>query len=154
MIRLPTLSVLGGAIWKHKWKDSKRFKGSGSKVCTLGLKSNVRSLESWRSMNSRRLSVCLSSLLLALAMTQYVTAQATISSALLNGPVTDEAGRTIPKANVTIRSLDTNQTSTAVSSETGFYAVPGLPPGRYELAVSSAGFGKYTRTGVELTVGQ
>ena len=87
-------------------------------------------------------------------MAQYATAQATISFALLNGTVTDEAGRTIAKATVTVRSLDTNQTFTAVSSDTGFYAVPGLPPGRYELAVSSAGFGKYTRTGVELTVGQ
>jgi outer membrane receptor protein involved in Fe transport len=87
-------------------------------------------------------------------MTQYATAQATVSYALLNGTVTDEAGRTIPKATVTVRSLDTNQTFTAVSSDTGFYALPGLPPGRYELAVSSTGFGKYTRTGVELTVGQ
>ncbi len=105
-------------------------------------------------MKSRRLSVCLCGLFLALGITQYVTAQATISFALLNGTVTDEAGRTIAKATVTVRSLDTNQTFTAVSSDAGFYAVPGLPPGRYELAVSSAGFGKYTRTGVELTVGQ
>jgi outer membrane receptor protein involved in Fe transport len=105
-------------------------------------------------MKSRRLSVCLCGLFLVFAVTQYATAQATVSYALLNGTVTDEAGRTIPKATVTVRSLDTNQTFTAVSSDTGFYALPGLPPGRYELAVSSAGFGKYTRTGMELTVGQ
>ena len=105
-------------------------------------------------MKSRRLSVCLCGLFLALGMAQYAVAQATISFALLNGTVTDEAGRTIAKATVTVRSLDTNQTFTAVSSDAGFYAVPGLTPGRYELAVSSAGFGKYTRTGVELTVGQ
>ena len=68
--------------------------------------------------------------------------------------MTDEAGRTIPKATINVRSLDTNHTSTAVSSDAGYYAFPGLPPGRYELTVSSAGFGSYTRTGVELTVGQ
>jgi len=105
-------------------------------------------------MKSRRLAVCLCSLFLALGLTQYATAQATIGYALLNGTVTDEAGRTIAKATITVRSLDTNQTFTAVSSDAGFYAVPGLPPGRYELTASSAGFGKYTRTGVELTVGQ
>ncbi len=105
-------------------------------------------------MKSSRLSVCLCGLFLALGMTQYATAQATVSYALLNGTVTDEAGRTIAKATITVRSLDTNQTFTAVSSDTGFYALPGLPPGRYEFAVSSAGFGKYTRTGMELTVGQ
>ncbi len=105
-------------------------------------------------MKSLRLSACLCGLFLTLACTQYAAAQATISYALLNGTVTDEAGRTVAKATITVRSLDTNQTSTAVSSDSGAYAVPNLPPGRYELTVSYAGFGKYTRTGVELTVGQ
>src|SRR5208282_3656126 len=76
------------------------------------------------------------------------------SYALLNGTVMDESGRPIAGAAVTVRSPDTNQTFNAVTNDAGFYAVPGLPPGRYELTASSAGFGKYTRTGVELTVGQ
>lgn len=104
-------------------------------------------------MKSRRLSACLC-LFLALALGEYASAQATISYAVLNGTVTDEAGQTIAKAAISIRSLDTNQTFSAVSSDAGAYAVPGLPPGHYELTVSYAGFGKYTRTGVELTVGQ
>jgi len=89
-----------------------------------------------------------------LGLAHYVAAQATISYAVLNGTVTDEAGRTVAQAAITVRSLDTNQTFTATSSETGSYAVPSLPPGRYELAVRYSGFGTYTRTGVELTVGQ
>ena len=105
-------------------------------------------------MKSRRLSACWCGLLLALALTQYAAAQATISYALLNGTVTDEAGRTIAQAKITVRSLDTNQTFTATSNDTGFYALPSLPPGRYELSVNSAGFGQYTRTGVVVTVGQ
>jgi outer membrane receptor protein involved in Fe transport len=120
----------------------------------MAVKSNVRSLEDWRSMKPRRLSVCLCALLLAISAAQFATAQATISYALLSGTVTDEAGRTIPKATINVRSLDTNHTSTAISSDAGYYAFPGLPPGRYELTVNSAGFGSYTRTGVELTVGQ
>jgi outer membrane receptor protein involved in Fe transport len=105
-------------------------------------------------MKSRRLFACWCGMFLALAFTQYARAQATVTYALLNGTVTDEAGQTIAKANVTLRSLDTNQTFTAVSGDSGYYALPSLPPGRYELAVSSTGFGKYTRTGVELAVGQ
>ncbi len=105
-------------------------------------------------MKSRRLSACLCGLFLTLGLAQYSATQATISYAVLNGTVTDEEGRTVAKATVTVRSLDTNQTFTAVSSDSGSYAVPSLPPGRYELAVSYAGFAKYTRTGVELTVGQ
>ena len=91
---------------------------------------------------------------MALASTQYGAAQATISYALLNGTVTDEAGRTVANAAIAVRSLDTNQTFTAVSNYAGSYALLSLPPGSYELTVSSGGFGKYTRTGVELTVGQ
>jgi outer membrane receptor protein involved in Fe transport len=105
-------------------------------------------------MKSRRLSACLCGLLVALASIQYAPAQATASYALLNGTVTDAGGRPVAKATITVRSLDTNQTFTAVSSDTGYYAVPSLPPGRYELIVSYAGFGKYTRTGVEVSVGQ
>src|SRR5580700_10821733 len=105
-------------------------------------------------MKSRRLSACLGGLFIALALTEFAAAQATISYALLNGTVTDESGRTIAHAAITLRSLDTNQAFTAVSSEAGFYALPNLPPGRYELSVGAAGFGTYTRTGVELTVGQ
>ncbi len=105
-------------------------------------------------MKSRWLSACWFGLFLALALTQYAAAQATISYALLNGTVTDEAGRTVAQAKITVRSLDTNQTFTAASNDTGFYALPSLPPGPYELSVSYAGFGQYTRTGVVLTVGQ
>jgi outer membrane receptor protein involved in Fe transport len=105
-------------------------------------------------MKSRRLSACLCGLLLAVGVVQYAAAQATISYAVLNGTVTDEGGRTVAKANISVRSLDTNQTFTAVTSETGYFALPSLPPGRYELTASFAGFGKYTRTGMELTVGQ
>ncbi|MGA7567590.1 MAG: TonB-dependent receptor [Terriglobales bacterium] len=105
-------------------------------------------------MNLRRLVACLCALFLTLGFAHYASAQATISYALLNGTVTDETGRTIPKATVTARSVDTNQTFTATTSDAGYYALPSLPPGRYEVTVSSQGFGKYTRTGVELTVGQ
>jgi len=104
-------------------------------------------------MKSHRLSA-LCGLFLAFALAQFASGQATISYAQLNGTVTDEAGQTIAKATVTVRSLDTNQTFKAVSSDTGFFAVPSLSPGRYELSVSYAGFGNYTRTGMELTVGQ
>src|ERR1700722_20772122 len=105
-------------------------------------------------MNLRSLFVCLLTLLLAPGMSDNAPAQATISYALLNGTVTDEAGQLIPKATVTLRSLDTNQTFSATSNVAGYYALPNLPPGRYELTVTSSGFGTHTRTGVELTVGQ
>lgn len=105
-------------------------------------------------MNLRRLSACLFALLLVFGLAEQAVGQATISYALLNGTITDEAGKLILNATVTLRSLDTNQTFSATSNAAGYYALPNLPPGRYELTVASPGFGEYTRTGVELSVGQ
>jgi outer membrane receptor protein involved in Fe transport len=104
-------------------------------------------------MKSRCLFACLCGLLV-LVFAQYARTQATISYAMLNGAITDEAGRVVAQAKVTLRSLDTNQTFTAVSSGSGYYALPSLPPGRYKLSVTAPGFGTYTGTGVELTVAQ
>src|SRR5258705_2151714 len=80
--------------------------------------------------------------------------QATVSFAQLNGTVLDEGGRTITKSLITMRDVGTNQTYTAATNETGYYVVPALPPGRYELTVSYTGFGKFVQTGIALSVGQ
>ena len=83
-----------------------------------------------------------------------VRGQAGINLAQLNGTIVDESGGTVAKANVSLREVDTNRTYTAVSSENGYYAVPNLTPGRYELKVDFAGFAPYTQTGIVLRVGQ
>lgn len=92
--------------------------------------------------------------LLAVATAPHAFPQATISLAQLNGTVQDSGGRTVAKAAISLRELDTNQVHTATSSDSGYFVVPNLPPGRYELTVTSSGFGKYTQTGMTLAVGQ
>jgi hypothetical protein len=57
-------------------------------------------------------------------------------------------------AAITARQVDTNRTYSAQSNDAGFYFLPSLPPGPYELTASYTGFGKYTQTGIQLTVGQ
>src|SRR5512143_1641875 len=116
---------------------------------------NVRSLElNGSPMKSRLLLASFVVLAFLLSLSGQATAQATVSYALLNGTVSDEGGQVLAKAAVTLRSLDTNQTFSATANDAGFYAIPNLPPGRYELSISAPGFGKYTRTGLELNVGQ
>jgi outer membrane receptor protein involved in Fe transport len=80
--------------------------------------------------------------------------QATTSLAQLNGTVQDANGAVIVKAAISLRNLATNQVYTASSNDAGFYLVPSLPPGRYELTASYTGFAKFIQTGVELRVGQ
>ncbi|HEY1263993.1 MAG TPA: TonB-dependent receptor [Terriglobales bacterium] len=80
--------------------------------------------------------------------------QASSSFAQLNGTVTDKSGQAVVGANVSLRDLGTNRTYNAVTNSTGFYVVPNLVPGQYELTVQNAGFAKYVQSGIALTVGQ
>lgn len=82
------------------------------------------------------------------------SAQVGASSAQLNGTVRDASGGAVAKAAITLREVETNRSYSAVSNENGFYVLPNLPPGRYELVAEASGFAKSTETGIVLTVGQ
>ncbi|HYY72829.1 MAG TPA: TonB-dependent receptor [Candidatus Bathyarchaeia archaeon] len=80
--------------------------------------------------------------------------QATAAQAQLNGVVRDQSGGAVPNASITLREVDTNSIYTAASNEDGLYTFAIVPPGRYELTAEGRGFGKYTQTGMVLTVAQ
>ena len=87
-------------------------------------------------------------------LTPHAFGQATVSYAHLNGTVLDTTGRPIVKATIGLREMDTNQSYSATTNATGYYVVPNLQPGRYELTAQYTGFAKSTQTGLTLTVGQ
>ena len=80
--------------------------------------------------------------------------QATSAQAQLNGSVGDPDGSVLVRAAITLRDVSTNQPYTAVTNDRGYYAFTNLPPAKYELTAAYAGFSDYTRTGLELSVGQ
>jgi len=77
-----------------------------------------------------------------------------VASAQLNGTVQDPNGAVVSNASISLRDVATNQTYKATSNDAGYYVVPNLPPGSYELTVSYSGFANYTEKGIVLTVGQ
>jgi hypothetical protein len=81
-------------------------------------------------------------------------AQAVITVAQLNGTVRDGTGGLVPNTGISLRNLDTNRTYMSTSDASGYYIVPNLPPGTYELKVTSSGFEPRVQSGVQLTVGQ
>src|SRR5499427_7697219 len=81
-------------------------------------------------------------------------AQAVVTAAQLNGTVRDSTGSVVANATVSLRNLDTNRTYTSTSDSSGYYIVPNLPPGPYEVKVTYTGFAPYTQSGVQLRVGQ
>ena len=58
------------------------------------------------------------------------------------GRVTDQSGAVVPGVKITITNAATNESRTAVSSDTGDYAIPQLPPGDYNLTTEMTGFSK------------
>jgi carboxypeptidase family protein/TonB-dependent receptor-like protein len=103
-----------------------------------------------------KLRVCATFLLslFVLVATFPAAGQVSAADAQLNGTVRDQTGSVIVKATISLRNLDTNHVYTASSGTTGFYILPNLPPGNYDLTVESKGFGKFSEKAVALRVGQ
>jgi hypothetical protein len=76
------------------------------------------------------------------------------SDAELGGTVRDASGASIPGAAVTITNVATQAARTTVTNEAGFFLVPLLPPGAYQLRLSKEGFKPLTQTGITLQVNQ
>ena len=100
------------------------------------------------------LRVVLAIVILVFSGTSALFAQVSGSGAQLNGTVRDASGGVVAKASLEIRDTDTNRTYSATTTDVGFYVLPNLSPGHYELIATAPGFSKTTRTGIVLTVGQ
>jgi hypothetical protein len=58
----------------------------------------------------------------------------------VTGVIADASGAVITEAKVNIRNVNTNVETSAITSSSGIYYLPSLPPGRYELRVEKPGF--------------
>src|SRR5918992_1548421 len=86
-------------------------------------------------------------LLLPLSATSY--AQATGS---MVGIVTDDSGAVLPGVTIEVTNTGTNQVRTAVTGSDGYYSIPLLQPGPYQVKGSLAGFKAFVREGVTVAV--
>src|SRR5271170_2252381 len=62
--------------------------------------------------------------------------------ASIQGVVTDPQGAAVSGATVTLKNLETNQTLTATTDDSGIYNFNALPPSKYSLTVEKTGFKK------------
>ena len=74
-------------------------------------------------------------------------------TATLSGRILDTSGASISKAKVTAVSAATGFTRTVLTSDSGDYTIPALPPGEYTVSAEFTGFGKQSKN-VILQVGQ
>lgn len=78
---------------------------------------------------------------------------AQVAGATLSGTVTDSSGAVVPQAQIVIKNVATAVSTPAITNGDGFYSVPNLLPGNYEVTVSASGFKTEIRSGIALTVG-
>ena len=93
----------------------------------------------------RRLAVLLVLLVGVLAAQEF--------GALISGQVMDPSGAAIPGATIVATNVDTNVKLTTNSGADGRYVLAQVPPGSYAITCDAAGFKKFTRTGLNLQVG-
>jgi Carboxypeptidase regulatory-like domain/TonB dependent receptor len=68
----------------------------------------------------------------------------------ISGTVNDASGREVPNARVTARETGTGLSYQTTTDGSGWYTLPVLPVGSYDLEIAAAGFTRYERTGIAL----
>jgi hypothetical protein len=102
-------------------------------------------------IEAKGLGICL---LVTLLFASVAVAQTQISAGTIEGTVSDQTGAIVPGATVEVKNVDTNQVRTLTTDADGRFVALQLPPGRYSVTVSRAGFATIVQESFPLTVGQ
>jgi carboxypeptidase family protein len=97
----------------------------------------------------KRLLAIFGAVLISVATSGDAWAQAT---AQISGTVKDQSGAVLPGVEIAVTQTDTGVARTAVTNETGSYALPNLPLGPYRLEAALPGFRTFVQTGIVLQV--
>lgn len=89
--------------------------------------------------------------ILLLSCPAHLLAQYT--SQQIGGFVRDPTGAIVPNAKVTVVNTGTGQARTSPVNESGYYVVPNISIGSYDVSAEAEGFKRYTRQNVMVTVG-
>lgn len=99
----------------------------------------------------RHALLCVFSLFLLTAILPHPAA-AQVAGASLSGTITDTSGAAIANAKISVKNMATAIVNTSATNTDGFYNVPNLLPGEYEVTISATGFGSKAAP-LTLTVG-
>lgn len=100
-----------------------------------------------RRYNSKSLLPCS-----ALALYLEVALPAQVDTGAVSGTITDASGAAAPGVSVKILHEETGRLSEGKTNESGFYAAPGIRPGRYIVTAQKSGFRTVSSQPIELRV--
>ena len=92
-------------------------------------------------------------LLLCLALS-IASLEAQIVSGAIVGSVKDTSGAAVPRVRVVVRNTETNLSRETLSSDSGDFTLPALPPGNYQVTASRAGFKSEVVANIQLLIAQ
>jgi hypothetical protein len=92
-------------------------------------------------------------IVLVLGPFAVIPSHAQVTGATISGTVTDPSGDAIPKARVSVKNTATGVTTDATTDADGFYTVPNLLPGVYDVTVTAPGFATLAEKAITLEVG-
>jgi len=76
-----------------------------------------------------------------------------VAGATLSGTVKDPTGAIVPRTQIIVKNVATDVNTSATTNSDGFYVVPNLLPGTYDVTATASGFAKAVHSSVTLTVG-
>jgi hypothetical protein len=97
--------------------------------------------------------VAVFAVLVAASGAAYAQGGGASSTGTIQGRVTDSQSAVLPGVTVTATSPALIQPQTTVTSETGNYRFPAVPPGMYEISYELGGFNTLRRSGISITLG-
>ncbi|MGE5113175.1 MAG: TonB-dependent receptor [Acidobacteriaceae bacterium] len=93
-------------------------------------------------------------LALAFLITPNLWSQSQAINGSIRGRVADASGAAVPDAAVSVRNTATGFSRTVQSNQDGYYVLPNLPLGPYEVTITKSGFSTVKAAGVRLEAGK
>src|SRR5690348_12756814 len=90
----------------------------------------------------------------AVAASSYTArpASAQVLYGSIVGTLTDQTGAVVPKATVTVTNTATGLSRQATTNTDGYYSIPNLQEGTYDLSITAGGFKTHTQRGVTVPI--
>ncbi len=103
-------------------------------------------------MKVQKFSACTLVLLISAFLITHLAGQVTTGQ--ISGTVFDQSSAAVQEAAVSVRNLETNAERKAQTDRTGWFSIPELSVGSYEVTVEKGGFAKYAQGPIVLRVSE
>jgi hypothetical protein len=99
------------------------------------------------------LGLLIAAMAIAVSAPAYAQGGGASSTGTIQGRVADAQGAVLPGVTITATSPSALGAQTTITSETGNYRFPAVPPGTYTLTYELAGFNTVKREGIQIALG-